>query len=130
MKLEIVIEIIQKPYIIYIENKDNYIETLYEMVSVTSDPIPTLTMVKKNFEELNFMTKDSFIRNKISEYQSILELASKLENLSNETAELLSKLDDENKSKTGQFVSLDKEDIKKLFSLELTREKQLNSILL
>lgn len=107
------------PYKINLLTQDSDLENLYEMISNTSDPILSLDIVKKNFD--------------ISKYEVDThnqELQAIVDNIPEYIQKIFDRENKRIKALNGkQYITLDKDDIKQLFSVEKWRDNQLNKLI-
>ena len=114
----VLVAIREMPYKINLLSQDKDLEELYERVSNTTEPILSLDIVKKNFD--------------ISKYQ-VHTHNHELEVIKDEYPDHIKKIfeiaNKRLKALNGkQYISLEKDDIKQLFSTKLWRDKQLNKL--
>lgn len=113
------------PYKINLLTQDSDLETLYEMISNTSDPILSLDIVKKNFDISNHEVNTH--NHKLSPIEDIIP-SHIVQN-----THIQKIIEKENKRLNAlngnQYITLDKDDIKQLFSVEKWRDKQLNKLI-
>ena len=118
MTIDAILVAIQLPYKINLLSQDSDLENLYEMISNTSEPILSLDIVKKNFD--------------ISKHE-VNTHNHQLQAISDDIPGYMQKIfENENKRlkllNGKQYITLDKADIKQLFSVEKWRDKQLNKL--
>jgi hypothetical protein len=106
------------PYKINLKTQEKDLEELYERVSNTTEPILSLDIVKKNFD--------------ISKYE-VYTHNHQLQAISDDIPDHIQKMfENENKRlkllNGKQYITLDKDDIKEMFSVENWRDKQLNKL--
>lgn len=119
MTIDAVLVAIQLPYKINFVTQDSDLEYLYERVSNTTDAILSLDIVKKNFDIINYQ---------------VLTHNQELDIIKDEYPDHIKKIFEIQNKRTNalngkQYVSLDKDDIKQLFSVEKWRDKQLNKLI-
>jgi hypothetical protein len=107
------------PYKINLLSQDSDLENLYEMISNTTEPILSLDIVKKNFD--------------ISKYE-VNTHNHQLQAISDDIPDHIQKMfENENKRlkllNGKRYITLDKDNIKDIFSVEKWRDKQLNKLI-
>lgn len=96
---------------------------------MTTDPIISLDMLKQTFDINNYQVKT--YKYQEPELLSGWKNATKETELPTSVITALKNMKDKAMLKEGkQYVELFKEDVKKLFSVELLREQQINKILI
>ena len=106
-------------YKINLKCQDKDLEELYERVSNTTEPILSLDIVKKNFD--------------ISKYE-VNTHNHQLQAISDDIPDHIQKMfENENKILKAlngkRYITLDKDNIKDIFSVEKWRDKQLNKLI-
>ena len=106
-------------YKINLKCQDKDLEELYERVSNTTEPILSLDIVKKNFD--------------ISKYE-VNTHNHQLQAISDDIPDHIQKMfENENKILKAlngkRYITLDKDNIKDIFSVEKQRDKQLNKLI-
>jgi hypothetical protein len=112
------------PYKINLLTQDSDLENLYEMISNTSEPILSLDIVKKNFDISKYEVDT---HNQELSPSGLIQAT--LDNIPQYIQKILDRENKRIKALNGkQYISLDKDDIKQLFSVENWRDKQLNKL--
>lgn len=108
-------------YKINLESKDSDLEELYEIISNTTDPILSLDTIKNNFDINNYKVH-------IHTHNKLIPLVDDIPDSVKEIYERINKrlglLDGK------QYIELNKNDIKEMFSVEIWRNKQLNKLIM
>lgn len=126
MTIDAIITMMVLPYTINIETKDQDLEKLHQNISLSTEPIISLETLKLSFDidkykvQIHPVWQEPVLKPGVD--NSTLSL-------SVDVKEALRRIKDRAMIKEGkQYIELTKEDIKKLFPLELYRDKQLNKI--
>lgn len=115
----------QLPYTINLETKDQDLEKLHQNISLSTEPIISLETLKLSFD----IDKYKVYTHPVWQ-EPVLKPGVDESTLPDSVKEALRRIKDRAMIKEGkQYIELTKEDIKQLFSLELYRDKQLNKIL-
>lgn len=124
MTIDAIITMMQLPYTINIETKDQDLEQLHQNISLSTEPIISLETLKNSFDI------DKYKVNTYKWEEPVLKPGIDNSTLPDSVKEALKRIKDRAMVKEGkQYIELTKEDIKQLFSIELYRDKQLNKIL-
>lgn len=119
MTIDAVLVAVQLPYKINLLTQDSDLETLYDRVSNTSEPILSLDIVKKNFD--------------ISKYEVHThnhQLQAIVDDIPDHIQKMLENENKRLKALNGKrYITLDKDNIKDIFSVEKWRDKQLNKLI-
>lgn len=127
MTIDAIITMMQLPYTINIETKDQDLEKLHQNISLSTEPIISLETLKLSFD----IDKYKVYTHPVWQ-EPVLKpgVDNSTLSLSVDVKEALRRIKDRAMLKEGkQYIELTKEDIKQLFSIELYRDKQLNKIL-
>ena len=127
MTIDAIITMMQLPYTINIETKDQDLEQLHQNISLSTEPIISLETLKNSFDIDKYHVHTHPVWQ-----EPVLKpgVDNSTLSLSVDVKEALRRIKDRAMLKEGkQYVELTKEDIKQLFSIELYRDKQLNKIL-
>jgi hypothetical protein len=125
MTIDAIITMMQLPYTINIETKDQDLEQLHQNISLSTEPIISLETLKLSFD----IDKYKVYTHPVWQ-EPVLKPGVDESTLPDSVKEALRRIKDRAMIKEGkQYIELTKEDIKQLFSIELYRDKQLNKIL-
>jgi hypothetical protein len=125
MTIDAIIPMMQLPYTINLETKDQDLEQLHQNISLSTEPIISLNTLKLSFDIDNYVVKSYKW-----EQPSLTGTTLDGQELPTHIKQLLQGITDREMKREGkQYIELTKEDIKQLFSIELYRDKQLNKIL-
>jgi hypothetical protein len=125
MTIDAIITMMQLPYTINLETKDQDLEKLHQNISLSTEPIISLETLKLSFD----IDKYKVYTHPVWQ-EPVLKPGVDESTLPDSVKEALRRIKDRAMIKEGkQYIELTKEDIKQLFSLELYRDKQLNKIL-
>ena len=125
MTIDAIIPMMQLPYTINLETKDQDLEQLHQNISLSTEPIISLHTLKLSFDIDNYVVKSYKW-----EQPSLTGTTLDGQELPTHIKQLLQGITDREMKREGkQYIELTKEDIKQLFSIELYRDKQLNKIL-
>jgi len=107
------------PYKINLESQDKDLEELYSFISNTTEPILSLDIVKKNFDISNYE-----VHTHNHQLQAIVDdIPDHIQKMFENENKILKALNGK------RCITLDKDNIKDIFSVEKWRDKQLNKLI-
>lgn len=119
MTIDAVLVAITMPYEVFLDNVNKDLEYLYDQISNTSEPILQLNTIKKNFDINNYtihISKHDPHEIK-DEYPDHIKKILETDNIRREGLN--------NK----EYIKLNKDDIKNMFSVEIWRDNQLSKLI-
>jgi len=118
MTIDAVLVAVQMPYKINLLSQDKDLANLYERVSNTSDPILPLNNIKNNFDVSKYQVHTHNHELNVIKY----EYPDHIKKIFEKDNQRLNTLNGK------QYITLEKDDIKQLFSTKIWRDKQLNKL--